>query len=90
MTSSVSVVCCGMMKTERLNKEFSRFSVDMLLASCFSIENVEDLIRDLTDEAGYSSPVSYLNDLEMWSVSLGVVIEDLVNSIYTFDGVLIN
>ena len=87
------MVYCGMMKTERLNritKEFSRFSTDLLLASCFSIENVEDLIRDLTNEAGYSSPVSYLNDLEMWGVSLAVVIEDLVNSIYTLDGILID
>jgi hypothetical protein len=76
------------MKTERqtrLENELSFFSASDLSRPMYDLG--EEVISHLVSEAGYGSAKSYLNDGHGWSETLASTIEDLVNSIFTLDGV---
>lgn len=76
------------MKTERqirIETELNNVNAADLNKPMYDLD--VDVIYSLVSEAGYSSAKSYINAEPGWSKTLAATIEDLVNSIFTLDGV---
>lgn len=71
-------------REQRLAAELARFDEATLATPCYDLD-AEELLRELADEAGWSSAKTFLNDAGMWSATLREAITYLVNDLYTLD-----
>jgi len=75
-------------RESRLEAELARHSASVLDTPCHDVEGVEEMLRELADEAGYSSARSALNDVGLWGSTLREAIAWMVDSMFTVDGEL--
>jgi len=77
-------------RKQRLEEELAKFSSVALSTPLYDLPGAEETggpLCPLTSETGDASPLSWIHDNSAWGLTLREAIIELVDSIFTLDGV---